>query len=144
MQRKNYQAYAAATQTVAKTKQIVLLYDGAIRFVQQAMEAIKEKRYEDRYQALMKASEIVSGLQGCLDFEQGGTIAGLLYHFYSNTEQRIFSIHHSNSLEECKTLIDDLKQMREVWHEIDNNTVPATVSVPAAPTNGSESASVSA
>jgi flagellar secretion chaperone FliS len=138
--RSKYQAYAAATQTVAKTKQIVLLYDGVIRFLQQAKEAIRAKRYEERYQLLIKASEVVSGLQGCLDFENGGSIARLLYNFYSSIDSRLFAIHHSNSIETCDELIAEIKQMRDVWHEIDQTTAtdgkpPATNG--SAPANGS-------
>ncbi len=116
-----YQAYATATQTVAKTQQIVMLYDGVIRFVQQAKEAIRERRIEDRYNLLLKASEVIAGLQGCLDFEQGGDVAKVLYNFYSSIESRMFSIHRSNSLETCDEIIADLKQMRDVWQEIDKS-----------------------
>ena len=90
VQKQKYQAYAAATQTVAKTKQVVMLYDGVIRFLQQAKEAISEKRIEDRYNLLIKASAIISGLQSCLDFEKGGDIAKVLYNFYVNIDGRIF------------------------------------------------------
>jgi flagellar secretion chaperone FliS len=116
-----YQAYAAATQTVAKTQQIVMLYDGAIRFVQQAKEAIKDKRIEDRYNLITKATDVVAGLQGCLDFENGGDIARVLYNFYASIESRLFSVHRSNSAETCDEVIADLKQMRDVWQEIDRN-----------------------
>lgn len=122
MQKNQYQAYALATQTVAKTKQIVMLYDGAIRFIQQAREAIIQKRYEDRYHLLVKATDIISGLQGCLDFEQGGEIAKILYNFYSSIESRLFSVHHNNSLNTCDEAIAELKQMRDVWQEIDSST----------------------
>ncbi len=118
-----YQAYAAATQTVAKTRQIVMLYDGAIRFVQQAKEAIRERRIEDRYHLLVRSSSVISGLQSCLDFENGGDIAKVLYQFYSSVELRIYSIHHNHSLEICDEVIADLKQMRDVWHEIDQSMV---------------------
>jgi flagellar protein FliS len=114
-----YQAYAAATQTVAKTRQIVMLYDGAIRFVHQAKEAIRERRIEDRYHLLIRASGVVTGLQSCLDFENGGSIAKILYQFYSSIDQRLFSIQRSNSLDECEQVLADLKQMRDVWQEID-------------------------
>jgi len=114
-----YKAYATARQTVAKTRQIVMLYDGAIRYLQQASEAIREKRIEDRYHLLVKASEIVSGLQGCLDFEKGGQVASLLHHFYTSVDLRIFSLHRTASAEACEQIIRDLKQMRDVWHEID-------------------------
>jgi flagellar secretion chaperone FliS len=133
--RNKYQAYAAATQTVAKTKQIVLLYDGVIRFLQQAKEAIRAKRYEERYNLLIKASEVVSGLQGCLDFENGGEIARILYNFYASIDSRLFSIHHSNSIETCDELIAELKQMRDVWHEIDQT--PANSNTASPSTNGS-------
>lgn len=119
MQRHHYQAYATATQTVARTKQIVMLYDGVIRYVQQAKDAIREKRIEDRYHLLVKASDIIAGLQACLDFENGGEIARILFNFYSSVDGRIFSIHRDNSLQTCDEVIAELKQMRDVWHEID-------------------------
>jgi len=121
-----YQAYAAATQTVAKTRQIVILYDGAIRFLQQAKEAIHERRIEDRYHLLIRASGIINGLQSCLDFEQGGSVAKVLYQFYASLDTRLFSIHHSGSSESCDEIIADLKQMRDVWHEIDESLVQPT------------------
>lgn len=122
-----YQAYASATQTVAKTQQIVILYDAAIRYLQQVKEAIQEKRIEDRYNLLIKASELVFGLQSCLDFENGKDIARILYNFYSSIDNRIFSIHRTNSLETCDEIIAELKQMRDVWKEIDETTASAPV-----------------
>ena len=120
-----YQAYSAAAQTLAKTRQIVLLYDGAIRFVQQGKEAIQTNRIEDRYNLLMRASDIVHGLQSCLDFDNGGDIAKILYQFYTSINNRLFSIHHTNSLDACDEVIADLKQMRDVWYEIDMGTAAA-------------------
>lgn len=147
IQKQKYQAYAAATQTVAKTKQIVILYDGVIRFLQHAREAMRENRIEDRYRMLTRASEVIMGLQGCLDFENGGNIAKVLYSFYSSIDSRIFSLHRSNNLESCDELIAELKGMRDVWHEIDQNmssgatpppseTPPSTT--PPATSGGSE------
>jgi len=144
-----YQAYAAATQTVAKTRQIVILYDGAIRFLQQAKEAIRERRIEDRYHLLIRASSIINGLQSCLDFEHGGNVAKILYQFYSSLDGRLFAIHHSSSMESCDEVIADLKQMRDVWHEIDQNMVqpaqnpPETAQIPPAD-EAQSSATVSA
>lgn len=123
--RQKYQAYASATQTVAKTKQVVLLYDATIRYLQQVKEAIAEKRIEDRYTLLIKASEIIFGLQSCLDFENGRDIARILYNFYSSIDSRMFSIHRTNSIETCDEIIAELKQMRDVWQEIDQGAMEA-------------------
>lgn len=126
VQKQKYQAYAAATQTAARTRQIVMLYDGMIRFLQQARDAVREKRIEDRYHLLTKVSNIIAGLQGCLDFEHGGDIAHVLYSFYSTVDNRIFSIYRSNSLVTCDEVLADLKQMRDVWQEIDQKNTAAT------------------
>lgn len=139
IQKQKYQAYAVATQTVARTKQIVMLYDGVIRFMQHARDAVRENRIEDRYHMLMKASEVIMGLQGCLDFENGGNIAKVLYSFYSSMDARIFSIHRTNSIETCDEVIAELKKMRDVWHEIDQNDTagaapaPTSAAAPEAP-----------
>jgi len=85
-----------------------------------------EKRIEDRYHLLLKASEIIFGLQSCLDFENGREIARILYQFYSSIDNRIFSIHRSASQETCDEIIAELKQMRDVWHEIDQGGVSDT------------------
>lgn len=114
-----YNAYSQATRTVAKTKQVVMLYDGAIRYLQQAKEAITEKRIQDRYNLLMKASDVVLGLQGCIDFESGGEVAVTLFDFYSSIDARIISIHRSNDVTTCDQLIKELKDMRDVWQKID-------------------------
>ncbi len=120
--KQQYQAYASATQTVAKTKQIVMLYEAIIRYMQQVKEAINDKRIEDRYNLLVKSSEIIFGLQSCLDFENGKEIARILYNFYASIDSRLFSIHRTNSLETCDEIIAELKQMRDVWREIDESS----------------------
>ena len=125
MEKQKYQAYATATQTVARTRQIVMLYDGTIRFMRQAKDAIEQSRIEDRYNTLVKANDILIGLQSCLDFENGGEMARVLYSFYAGLIDRIFSIHRTSDPAECEGVIADLKQMRDVWDGIDREGGPA-------------------
>lgn len=114
-----YKAYAAANMTVGKIRQVVMLYDGAIRFVQQSVEAIRREDYETRYNLLTKTSEIITGLQNSLDFENGGDIAKLLYDFYASIDARIFSVHRSNHIPTLESVMKELRMMRDAWHEID-------------------------
>jgi flagellar protein FliS len=115
----HYKAYHRASHTVSNTRQVVMLYDGAIRFLQQAAEAIEKKDYETRYNKLTRVSDIVIGLQSCLDFDVGGDSAKILYDFYSAIDLRIFALHRSNDLKECQAVIAQMKEMREVWQNID-------------------------
>lgn len=96
-----------------------MLYDGMIRFLRQAREAIVERRIEDRFNLLVRASDVVLGLQACLDFEQGGQVARVLYDFYSTVDARILTIQRTNDLALCDELIGELKEMREAWSTID-------------------------
>lgn len=121
MQKKHYQAYTSALQTSSGTRRVVMLYDGILRFLQRAKDAAEGKRIEERYRALTQASEIIFGLQGCLDFERGGDIAKVLNNFYTNIDLRIFALHRGGDLDEYQKLLHEVKQMRDVWDEIDRS-----------------------
>lgn len=128
-----YQAYTAAMQTLAGTRQVVMLYDGVLRHLQQAADAMRENRIEARYNGLSRASEIIFGLQSCLDFEQGGDVANILYSFYSSIDARIFALHRSNSAEACEALIAEIRTMRDTWDQIDRGQTGGGDPAPAAP-----------
>lgn len=117
---KQYAAYTAAHHTVNKTRQVVMLYDGAIRFVTQAKDAIERDNIQARYNALEKATAIISGMQSAIDFDNGGHIAQLLDDYYYSIYMRLMSIHRSNSAEMCTSIIQELKVMRDSWQEVDN------------------------
>ncbi len=114
-----YKAYNRANHTVSKTRQVVMLYDGAIRFMKQAMEAIEAKDYETRYHKLVRVSDILMGLQGCLDFDAGGSSARMLYDFYSSLDLKLFTLHRTNDLKAAEGILAELKEMRDVWDSID-------------------------
>jgi len=116
-----YQAYSIATRTVPKTRQIVMLYDGAIRFIKQARIAAAEKRIEERFRFLSRASDVMVGLQNSIDYDNGGEVAMTLHRFYVNMCMRIMSvnINPKQADELCEGILTDLKQMRDVWDTID-------------------------
>ena len=118
-----YQAYSLATRTAPKTLQVVMLYDGAMRFLKQALAAIAENRIEDRFRLLARASEIMTGLQNSIDFEAGGEVAKVLHNFYVTMSMRILSVNFNarDAKSLCEGIIGEIKQMRDVWEEIDRN-----------------------
>lgn len=112
-------AYTRATHTVAKTRQVVMLYDGIIRFLKQAAEAMEANAIEERFLRLTKASDVIIGLQGSLDFNAGRSTAQVLYDFYSSLDTRIMNLHRRPDLAVCHQIIDEIKEMRDVWDGID-------------------------
>ncbi len=139
-----YKAYSKASHTVAKTRQVVMLYDGIIRFMSQAKEAMESNEIERRFKTLSRASEIIAGLQACLDHDAGGETANVLSDFYSAIDMRIFQLHRSNDAAECQALIVELKAMREVWNGIDHGNKPQDAEKPAEPDAGVQPVIVSA
>lgn len=130
-----YQAYAAASMTVGKLRQVIMLYDGSIRFVQQSIEAIKQKDYTTRYNMLTKTTDILMGLQTSLDYDNGGEISKLLYNYYASLDARIFSVHRSNDVAVLEGVVKELRMMRDTWEAIDlqENSKRAAVAPVSAP-----------
>ena len=50
---------------------VVLLYDGARRFLRQAADAMRDGEVERAHKSLRRAERIIGHLDGTLDFEQG-------------------------------------------------------------------------
>lgn len=124
-------AYHRANHTVAKTRQVVMLYDGAIRFLKQAREDMVGGHIEARFNKLVRVGDIIMGLQSCLDFDNGGDSAKVLYGFYSNIDMRIMGLHRTGNVEECDRIIQDLKEMRDVWDKIDRGDGAEKPAAPA-------------
>ena len=111
-------AYGQAAETLAPARQIVLLYDGAIRRIKEARHAIETRRINDRYLALAKATAIVEGLQGCLDLERGGAVARNLDQLYTYLVLRLARINLEDDVAICDELTARLSELRDSWAKI--------------------------
>ncbi len=140
-----YKAYSIATRTVAKTRQIVMLYDGAIRFLKQAQVASAENRIEDRFRLLVRASDIIVGLQSSIDFDNGGEVAQTLNKFYTNISMRILLVNSrpKEAVVLCEEIIGEIKQMRDVWDTIDSSMSTTEAPVTAAAVSSGNTAASS-
>lgn len=114
-----HQAYAKASHTLSKTRQVVMLYEGAIRFLQQAMEAIRDEAPDVRYARLERASEIIIALREALDMTGDSPEAKRLHGFYTEIDHRILMLQRSHNLAECTSIIDALRPLRDAWDVID-------------------------
>jgi flagellar protein FliS len=116
--RKAMSAYGQATQTIPPAQQIVMLYDGVLRHIKAASAAIDERRINDRYLAVQKATLIIEALQGCLDHEKGGEIAPQLDRLYSYFIFRLQAINMEDDTAICSELSDRVGELRASWAAI--------------------------
>ena len=82
----NYQnAYKkASVNTLDQNKLIIMLYDGAIKNANFAVEYMKSGEIEKVHDSLIKTKNIVTELLATLNMEQGGEIAKNLKSLYMN------------------------------------------------------------
>ena len=113
-------AYQKASETVSEVRQVIMLYEGAINFIEQAKEAIREQNPERRYNLINKAIAIVTGLNSCLEFnDDTNEVATALDEYYQSLDMRLLYINTNDSIDDCDGVIEDLRVMLNAWKDIE-------------------------
>ncbi len=68
--------------TASREKILLMLYEGAIRFIKQASAAMEKGKVAEKGTSISKATAILSELMATLDFKVGGQIAIDLENLY--------------------------------------------------------------
>jgi flagellar secretion chaperone FliS len=91
---------------------VVMLYDGAIRFVGEARAAIARKDVRARTEATRRALDIVSELQMTLNVKEGGDIARELDRLYSYMTEKLLAVTRGDAAaaEEVHKLLGTLRE----------------------------------
>ena len=116
--KKAMSAYGQATETIPPAQQIVMLYDGVLRFVKAAKAAVIDRRINDRYMAIQKATTIIEALQGCLDHDKGGDIALQLDRLYTHFVFRLQAVNMKDDPAICDELVERIGELRSSWAAI--------------------------
>ncbi len=122
----HYDAYKQARTTVSKTKQIVMLYEGILKYLKQAEEALQQKNIEGRFNAVKQATDIMIGLQQSLDHEKGGDVAQSLYDFYSDQMYALSEVNRTNNPAFLQQVAIDIRALLDQWKAIDSKEAEAS------------------
>ena len=96
-------------------QRVVMLYDAAIRALQNARQAALDQRIQDRFNATQKATDIIAHLMDTLDKDKGGEIAVNLDRLYRHLMLRIVVINVKNDVAAADEVVGHLRQLREAW-----------------------------
>ncbi len=88
----SYQRTAVSTQS--RGRLIVMLYDGAIKFMKLAIQEIEAGNWAAKGQYLIRAQDIIAELNAVLDTEAGGEIARNLRRLYLFMNRRLCAGQH--------------------------------------------------
>jgi flagellar protein FliS len=114
----SHAAYRRGTVMAATpTELVVLLYDGARRFLRQGAVAMGEGEIERAHKTLRFGERIISHLDATLDFQQGD-IAQHLHSIYRFSLSHLNVARMSQDPAMVEEVIDLLGELRDAWSEI--------------------------
>ncbi len=123
-----YTAYKETlVNTSSPTKLVVLLYQGAIRFLRQSIDDIGKKDMVAKAQSIDRAVAIIQHLQATLDLKRGQVIAQDLDRLYIYAMDRILDGSAKLQAAPIEEAIKVLSTLLAGWEEISKREAETTV-----------------
>jgi len=116
---KGIEAYQqAAISTQSKGRLIVMLYDGAVKFMKLAIQEVEAGNWAAKAQYLSRAQDIILELNAVLDTEGGGEIAENLRQLYFFMNRRLFQANAKKDPEMIREVITLMEELNQSWKTI--------------------------
>lgn len=120
---KQYQTSNITTATPEKL--MILLFDGAIQFLQKAKTAIQEKDLKARSENIDGARKIIRELMRTIDLENGNDVSKGLFKLYNRMVMDLLKANVTRNSDKIDVVITDLTNIRWGFQkaiEIQNGT----------------------
>uniref|UniRef100_B8DS93 Flagellar protein FliS n=1 Tax=Nitratidesulfovibrio vulgaris (strain DSM 19637 / Miyazaki F) TaxID=883 RepID=B8DS93_NITV9 len=129
--------------TTTQGELLLLLYDGAIKFLNQAKEKIAERDYAGKGILISKALDIVNELDASLNLEKGGELAENLHKLYFYCSTRLLNANLKMDVTFIDEVIKILSGLRGAYGQIVNTpeamAVGASMAASRTPANAAPS-----
>lgn len=113
-----YQQYRVTqVKTANQGKLILLLYDGAIRFLREADAALPGKKYDVVNQKIIRTQDILTELMVSLNMK-AGEISNNLYRIYDYLNRRLIEANVKKDAAILHEVIQHLVDLRAVWEDV--------------------------
>lgn len=107
-----------SVQSSSPLELVVMLYDGAIRFVIEAREAIARNDVRGRSSAVSRTLAIIAELQNTLNLKDGGEVGRELDRLYSYVNAKLLEVTAQGDDEAAREVQKLLTTLREGWSQI--------------------------
>ena len=111
-----YQDTAVTTQS--KGRLIVLLYDGAIKFMKLAIKELQAGNYEAKGRYIIRAQDIINELNAVLDMDAGGEVAVNLRKLYCFMNNRLSQANVERNPQMIREVIALAEELNQSWKAI--------------------------
>jgi flagellar protein FliS len=113
------QAYRdSSVLTAPPERLVVMLYDGAHRFLFQAAHAMRSGDVSQMNNRMQRAEAIIAELRGTLNHEQGGEIAGRLESIYAFCQRHLLEARLKRDPERIEQVMKLLAELRDAWNQV--------------------------
>lgn len=119
---KRYQQ--AQVETANPLDLIIMMYDGTLKFLNQAKMAIEEKKIEPAHNAIQRAHRIIDELNFSLNMEAGGEVAENLRRFYQYIDTELTKANLKKDPKIIDRIMGLLSEMKSSWVELKNAQKP--------------------
>ncbi|HEV59013.1 MAG TPA: flagellar export chaperone FliS [Phycisphaerales bacterium] len=112
-------AYEETTvMTQDRGRLIVMLYEGAIKFLRQALAACEQGDYEKKGRLICRAQDIIFELNTVLDVEAGGDIAQNLRKLYNFMWRHLGQANAAHDTDKIREVIGLLETLNRGWRAV--------------------------
>jgi flagellar protein FliS len=101
----------------SKEQLLLMLFDGAVRFLKIAKKALAENNIPTCHTHLLKTQKIMSELMTSLNFEVGGDVARNLYNLYEYYYYRLVQANLKKDPAMIDEVLGHLQDLRATWNE---------------------------
>ncbi|MBF0624260.1 MAG: flagellar export chaperone FliS [Magnetococcales bacterium] len=101
--------------TSSREDLLILLYEGAIRFLERSIAEKEAGKLAEHKQFLRKGLAIISELQSTLDFEKGGEVAIQLFELYGYMMDRLTQANLTQNVGFIREVVEQMGILLEGW-----------------------------
>lgn len=105
--------------TAGKGRIVVMLYEGAIKFLKMAVRSIEAKNYEAKSKYITRAKDIITELNSTLDMKRGGEISKNLRALYNFMLSQLSVANLKLDCHALNNVISLLDEINEGWRSIE-------------------------
>jgi flagellar protein FliS len=107
--------------TANQGKLIVMLYDGAIKFLNIAVDNMNPRTYDIVNTNIIKAQDIITELLLSLNMRDGGEISQNLFNLYLYFKKTLLEANIKKDADMIRGVVKLLKELRDAWDKISAN-----------------------
>ena len=109
-----------SVETASPEKLLILLYDGAIQFLNKAKITMESGDYSQTHNNLLGCQNIILEFMSTLDMQQGGDLAQNLYNLYEYYYNTLVKANLKKDIKLVDEVLRHLIKLRATWQQAIN------------------------